>query len=323
MNSLLFKLHFTTAVHFGLPDSALSLTSSQETFCADTLFSALCHTALSLWGTKGVEELCAWAKEGSLLLSDAMPWREDTLYLPKPMARAQSTVELPAEDRKAMKKLQWLPVEAFDGFARSLAGGPAFEPRRHSARFGTPVEMTRARVCEGEDAVPYAVGTFHFEENCGLYLLAQCENERQSDMLVALLKALGLSGIGGKISSGYGRFVLEDPVRLEQPHDRQTEWLCKALQGEHSHYLLVSASLPQDGELDRTLAGASFALIRRGGFVQSNTYAAQARKKRTQYFLASGSVLSCRFCGDLYEVGSGGSHPVYRYGRPVLLGVDL
>ena len=181
--------------------------------------------------------------------------------------------------------MQWLPVEAFDGFARSLAGGPAFEPRKHAARFGTPVEMTRARVCEGEDAVPYAVGTFHFEENCGLYLLAQYENERQSDMLVALLKALGLSGIGGKISSGYGRFVLEDPVRLEQPRDRQTEWLCKALQGEHSHYLLVSASLPQDGELDRTLAGASFALIRRGGFVQSGTYAAQARKADAISFL--------------------------------------
>ena len=54
MSCLLFKLQFETPVHFGPPDSALSLYASEETFCAATLFSALCHTALSLPGPEGV-----------------------------------------------------------------------------------------------------------------------------------------------------------------------------------------------------------------------------------------------------------------------------
>lgn len=324
MNSLLFKLRFTTAVHFGPSDSALSLYSSAETFCADTLFSALCHTAMSLWGVNGLQELCSQVRAGTLRLSDAMPWQGDTLYLPKPMVEAKNTArELPAADRKAMKKLQWLPVETFDGFARSLAGGDAFEPRRYSAEFGRPVETTRACVADGEDTVPYAVGTFMFAPDHGLYILAQCADEQQAGTLRTLLEALGVSGIGGKVTSGCGRFVLDDEIDLDAPFDDQTEWLSNALSGEHSHYLLVTASLPRDDELDETLAGASFALVRRGGFVQSDTYAHTARKKRTQYFLASGSVLTCRFDGDLYEVGGGGAHPVYRYGCPVLLGVDL
>ena len=61
-----------------------------------------------------------------------------------------------------------------------------------------------------------------------------------------------------------------------------------------------------------------------GGKAENTHKAADsARKKKTQYFLAAGSLLPRRFEGDLYEVGPGGAHPVYRYGRPILLGVTL
>ena len=70
MRSFLYKLQFTTPVHFGPSDSALSLYSSGATFCADTLFSALCHTALALQGPAGLEALCRWVQAGELLLSD-------------------------------------------------------------------------------------------------------------------------------------------------------------------------------------------------------------------------------------------------------------
>ena len=324
MNSFLFKLRFTAPVHFGLPDSALSLYSSGETFCADTLFSALCHTALSLWGPERLQKLCAQVREGTLRLSDAMPWQDETFYLPKPMVEGKTADrELPAAERKAMKKLRWLPVEAFDSFVCSLAGEQPFEARRYAVEFGCAVETTRARITEGEDTVPYAVGTFMFAPDCGLYILAQCANESQVDMLRTLLEALGVSGIGGKVTSGCGLFVLEDEIDLGAPFDSQTEWFSRALTGEHTRYLLVTASLPREEELDETLTDASFGLIRRGGFVQSDTYAETARKKRTQYFLASGSVLARRFAGDLYEVGGSGAHPVYRYGCPILLGVNL
>lgn len=40
MNYFLFKLSFHTPCHFGSSDSALSLYTSEDHFCADTLFSA-------------------------------------------------------------------------------------------------------------------------------------------------------------------------------------------------------------------------------------------------------------------------------------------
>lgn len=57
MNYFLFKLSFHTPCHFGTSDSALSLYTSEDHFCADTLFSALCHTARTLYGNSGVEAL--------------------------------------------------------------------------------------------------------------------------------------------------------------------------------------------------------------------------------------------------------------------------
>lgn len=58
MSCFLFSLRFTAPVHFGLSDAAMSLYASEETFRADTLFSALCHTALHAEGEAGVTRLC-------------------------------------------------------------------------------------------------------------------------------------------------------------------------------------------------------------------------------------------------------------------------
>ena len=76
-------------------------------------------------------------------------------------------------------------------------------------------------------------------------------------------------------------------------------------------------------ELEQALEGATYQLVRRGGFVASDTYAETPQKKKTQYFFRSGSVFGHRFTGDLYSVGGFGEHPVYRYAKPMFLGVDL
>ena len=81
MNYFLFKLSFHTPCHFGSSDSALSLYTSEDHFCADTLFSALCHTARTLYGNSGVEALIEKAQTNQLFLSDAMPWCGERYYL--------------------------------------------------------------------------------------------------------------------------------------------------------------------------------------------------------------------------------------------------
>ena len=132
-----------------------------------------------------------------------------------------------------------------------------------------------------------------------------------------------MSGIGGKTSAGYGSFEIEDVIFLDEPFDDQTEWLHDALARESNSYLLLTTALPETEDLEAVLEGAYYQLTRRGGFIQSETYAAEPQKKDTQYFLAAGSVLKRKFSGGLFNVGRSGNHPVYRYSAPVLLGVSL
>lgn len=325
MNYLLFKLKFSTAVHFGQSDSALSLYTSADHFCADTLFSALCHTALSVSGEEGVEQLCQAVKENQLLLSDSMPWEGERLYLPKPMKTSDSKRDdVTSRTRKAMKKLNWIPVDAMEQFSGSLHGTTSFDPTKCTTSFGISGEMTKAAHAEGKDTLPYSVGVYAFRENCGLWFVAGCETEEQEKRLETLVSLLGLSGIGGKTSSGYGRFEVVDTVYLDAPFDPQTRWLAHALNAKQAtDYILLTTSLPKDDELEQALVGASYQMTRRSGFVQSESFSETGRKKHPQMFLAAGGVFCERYTGDLYEVGKSASHSVYRYGKPIFLGVKL
>ena len=39
------------------------------------------------------------------------------------------------------------------------------------------------------------------------------------------------------------------------------------------------------------------------------------------YVFAAGSCFKNEFEGDIYDVTNGGSHPVYRYAKPLFMGV--
>lgn len=322
MSFCLFKLHFTAAVHFGSGEDALGLYSSEEAFRADTLFSALCHTAISLGGEAEMKKLVAFTKAGSLLFSDAMPYQGDTLYLPKPCANGESNAELSPEKRKAVKKLRWIPVKDIPAFSLSLKGGKPYEPD-DTPKFGVHQERTATRITEGKDTLPYQMGSFRFLPDCGLWFLCACPEEYTS-RLTQLVEALGFSGIGGKTGSGFGSYELyEDVIDLDYPFDEQTEWLHKAVCSSDGSFLLLSTALPKDEEMDTALDGAAFQMVRRGGFVRSENFSERPLKKTTQYLIASGAVFTHRFSGDVYDVSAGGTHPVYRYAKPLFLGVDL
>ncbi|MBP3655953.1 MAG: hypothetical protein J6K32_04570 [Clostridia bacterium] len=326
MDYCLFKLRFDGAVHFGQSDSALSLYTSADHFCADTLFSALCHTAGTLHGEAGIEQLCAQAKAGALLLSDSMPWRErdgrDVYYLPKPCIASSHKQDVPAHLRKAIKKTAWIPVRDMGRFEMSIQGEQLYVPDEEP--FGITDTRTFASVRDGEDTRPYQVGVYRFLPSCGLYFLAACSTKAQMEALEQLVAALGLGGIGGKVSSGFGTFSVEKVIRLEQSDDAQICWLRDAL--THTaprHHLLLTTSLPGDEELEAVLEEAQYQLVRRGGYVQSDTFSSTPQRKSTQYYLAAGAMLARPFSGKLYNTVPSGKHPVYRYAKPIMLGVSF
>ena len=85
--------------------------------------------------------------------------------------------------------------------------------------------------------------------------------------------------------------------------------------------MLLSGAFPQEKELDQSLEGASYLLNKRSGYVASEFYAEEYRRKRDLYVFAAGSCFKNEFEGDIYDVTNGGSHPVYRYAKPLFMGV--
>ena len=153
-----------------------------------------------MYGEPALEELLVSADADALRISDAMPWRGNSFYLPKPIAASTSPAELSTVERKAVKKLAWIPASKFDRYTASLHSG-TYPLDELDQSFGQAYEQTKASVTDGADAKPYFVGLYRLHAGCGLYVLCACEGNDQLKMLKELFTLLGLSGIGDRTSA--------------------------------------------------------------------------------------------------------------------------
>jgi len=322
MNYFLCKLKFITPLHIGDSESARSLDTSCMTICADTLFSALCHTALTAEGQAGIDRLVEYAGSNQLRFSDLQPFCGNRLFLPKPyIAPSEYRENKNAKDRKKMKKLTHLPLDMLDDFLASLRGESDFEVEKAICSFGEHHLTTKASIRGNEQTMPYSVGLFSFYKDCGLYLIIAYETDEALDYALRLLRLLSLGGIGGKISSGYGKFEFAEQIKLNAASSSELARLNELLCAEDAKsYLLLTSSLPTNDELETTMEDSNYGIIRRGGFIQSfdkdGIY-----KKQTQYFFCCGSVFKRKYNGDIFNVAGHYGHPVYRYAKPIFLGI--
>lgn len=315
MEYSIFKLKFETGLHAG----NTLLEDSEMTIHADTLFSALCHQAVRTGGETLLETFVERTRRGELLLSDAFPYDERHYYIAKPMIERNFTDEGDQEagnsDRKKQdKKMKFIPLDAVEDY---ISGSlDAKQINRALKAIGVRELRTQAAIRGKEDTLPFHVGVYHFRESCGLYFIAGHENEEAKDLITHLFESLEFDGIGGERSSGLGRFVQisakMDPSVAERLSDSSA-----------SRYISLSVCLPEKEEMAEVLEGASYSLLRRGGFVQSEYYAPKPRRRKDLYVLQAGSSFCRRFSGNIYDVSSGGTHPVYRYAKPLMMGVRL
>ena len=322
-------MKFKTPVHFGSGNSARNIDSGDMCFLADTFFSALCHSTFSVDGGKGIETLYAKTKSGSLLFSDSMPCIGESLYIPKPAftfkKNTQKKSGTDSADRKKLKKLQYIPIAKLTHFIKSVNTGREFVADEDLQDFGKFHISQKVKIEGSEDSEPYSVNLFSFNDNCGLYVIVAFEYEEDFEYVFNLVKNMSFSGIGGKVSSGYGKFELDgifDSVDLSEPFG-DFEILSELLNSSSADkFISLTSSLPTEDELDLVMKDASYTVTRRGGFVYSNSYGDTLMKKKTQYYFGAGSVFSSKFKGDVFDVSdSNGKHPVYRYGKPIFLGV--
>lgn len=306
MNFKICKLHFTSAVHFGEG----GLTTSADTLMADTIFAALCSES-AMQGEGVLDKLVGYASAGQLLLSDGLPFIGKTLYVPRPVLEIQGREEGNSAIKKALKKLRYLPLDQLDTY---LCGEMEIdvEAKRFQEGFSGSSLLEKATVPEKEVTRPYAVAVRRYKEGSGLYLCVGYESEEAFELFLDLLEQLSWSGVGGERSSGYGRFESQLAACGE-------ELLRRLRNTKARKYMSLSVSLPADDEMDGVISGAACMAVKRSGWVSSPDYADSLRKKKDLYMLAAGSVFSGRFSGGVFDVSDGGNHPVYRYGRPMLM----
>ena len=278
MKRSIIKLKFLTPVHFGNGN----LSNGEYELKADTIFSALC---IESGNSLKIVEL---VKGKGLKISDAFPYIENYYYIPKPMIY----IDQQSEDYKLFKKIKYITEDTLNAFLEGT-----MYPEDEVKNFVLGDSEARTQVCVGED--PYQVGIYTFNNNCGLYIIV----ENMDDYIHDIFESMQYSGIGGRRSSGLGRFSFEIKECYKFP------------QGEMK--VLLNTAMAKDGELEKALEGANYLLQKRSGFIHKSRY-----KKGDFYAFKAGSIFTGEFEGDIFDVGND-EHPVYRYSVPMFMGVNI
>lgn len=259
-----------------------------------------------------IEELVSYVKNEKIKLSDAFPFIGDSYYIPKPMITIES--ERNIDDKKKAKKLEFINVNLIDEY---LDG--SMDIKRESeiiSNLGKSGTITRAGIQTNEDTKPYSVGTYSFTAGAGLYLILGYSDEKTLNIINKLIDSLSYIGIGGKVSSGLGKFKAERvklPVSLIDKIERAED---------SSSVMSLSVGICDDMDLENVCENSNYILSKRSGFINSSTYADTSVKKQDSYLFRAGSVFSRPFKGVIKDVSIKGTHPVYRYANPIFLEVS-
>ncbi len=308
MEYRLYKLCFPYGVHFGVN----SLESTEFFFCADTLFSALYTEALKI-GAEFAEKLYHIAEDEDFFLSDALPFCKNEYYLPRPMMYVEYKQEIPdAKEIKALKKIKYIPISKFSSYMQGSYKGETGGINE----LGKKEVKVSARIRGQEETLPFRVGIYYFNQGNGLYIIVGAKDMDSLKFIGELIEQLSYSGIGGKRSSGQGRFIAEQG---ELPAE-----LWNRVHTSADTYMTLSVSLPKEEELEDTLSmSKGYSLQKRSGFVYSDCYSDEYLRKKDLYVFAAGSCFAKKYKGGIVDVSSYGEHPVYRYAKPLFVGVDV
>lgn len=329
----IFTLKFLTPVHFGDTANGGSLDKFSLQCSADTLFAALCNEAVNK-GSDAVEKLVKKTAEGKIVFSSLFPyWRTADsdlyFYLPKPLLKLEQEEQQSAKSFEEIKQLATkLKKQKKSTYIRASQINSLLESGGSDRQFAVPefaAPLVAGRVALREEKpLPYYVGSYVFSENSGLYFILGVEHEEEFTLIKELLFSLGYSGIGGKRSSGYGKFEQADEewglFDDGGVYDDDTAIALMLYNEKSKHQMCLAPVCPRSNELAVVKQG-SYKLIKRGGFITSSA-AKDNIKRNSIYMLQEGSCFPERLRGQmLQQTVDGLAHDVYRDGIGMFVGL--
>lgn len=327
---IILPLKFTAPVHFGDASGGGGLDAVQPLCRADTFFSALCSEAARLGG-QALDKLVQKVNHDEIAFSDLLPWylRDGTYewYVPKPVISISSK-EVKVESlqnarsmssfRKKSKKRAFLKAADLGLYVDDLRYGSA--SLEEEPLFGEAISAVHFN---GRTGTPYSAGSYFFAPSAGLYVLVRLEDRSDWEWLESLICLTGMTGIGGRKSSGMGTFRKEqDGIILSGDSDNEDEsTLAELLEDREADcQMVLSVFLPAENELEAASQGAGL-WLQRSGFTWAPGMESPVKTKSV-YMMSSGSCFSTRLHGRVADVSTSAvNHPVYRYGKGLYLGV--
>lgn len=287
-----YKLDFQT-VHFGNGN----LNESIGSFNASRLYSSLFLESLKLNVDK---EFLNLSKSANFFLSDSFPLKDGEFYLPKPIGypkiplNSESTRETRRKAKRS-KKLRYIKYTDMEDYVEGNCDVDKLD--------GTDSFFSKSTVVTKKGIDPYEVGITNFKTS--LYILTI-----KHKLLDMLMNSLQYSGIGGKRSSGYGRFTVE---KLDIPDEFSKNIVVN--DSEYGVYMTLSTSIPNNDELDAVLPTAEYLLEKSSGFAYSST-SRNLLRKQDLYKFAVGTTLTKTYNGNIFDVRPDDfPHPVWNYAK--------
>ena len=328
-----YRLTFKTQLHLGRTSGSaqagsLGLEKTETYIPADTLFSAICQTWATFYGTESLTDfLNGYTEDSTVLpftLTSAFPFARDLHLFPKPLIWSDRS--------KDSKRLQFVSPAIFQGI---ISGNPTAFVKSDLINgekvWVTPTEReqletsdendptiwstnTRPRVTLGSQnsgSEIWHVETVQFNTNCGLWFAVEFGSDETQEKIETLLRVLGDTGIGGERNAGYGLFDFTETT-LELPGAEQRD-----------QFVTLSPICPNSPEqLSQLRIGAiAYTLNSSKGWV-GTTGTASLRKQISMF--TEGSVLHTtdERAGRLVDLRPDAwSHPVYRYGYAWQVGI--
>lgn len=303
-----YQLEFLNGVRFGNGN----LSGTEITFHADTLFSALFQEALKL---QMKDDFLNYIEKNQLVFSDGFPYIGKQLFLPKPLLHIQKnsgSEKGDSKEKKRIKNMKYIPLECISAYRNGMMTSTQMDELKKLGHLGM---KTAVGILGNDEPEPYRVSAYYFKPDNGIYVIVGYETEICRSLFESLLESLSYTGIGGKKSSGLGRFEYKE---CNLPDEMQ-----KRLMKVGKEKMLLSTAMPEEQELNEVLQGATYSLLKRGGFIDSDRYAEQQMRKNERFVFAPGSCFETDFKGTVIIEKNGGTHPIFRYEKALFLGVDL
>jgi len=326
--------------HFGL--HGMGQEESAVTFPSDSLFAALVARLADL---EGGDAVSAWVKtlqvdSPAFALTSAFPQIAGVRLFPRPQRVNLRSQHLQTKD---VKKVDFVSEKIFGQLVRGadfselfsegicLQGRKVLVSREEFASLPNHLRdqdvhiwnvEQRPRVTVGrypENSNIFFTGRTSFQPECGLWFGVRWTSKRADDAtrLAQLLEDLGIVGLGGERSAGFGKATITEMGTCELPDASVGNWVS------------LSRYVPREDEVAALQdKHAAYAIRRVGGWVHSP--GVKSERRRTLNILAEGSVLGSvvrAIPGQVVDVQPDYNgtrpigHPVWRSGLSVAVGM--